>query len=56
MSAFTDIVKTALNQYEGRIPSTIPAHYVKWAYFQHRASKKLSTPKTNVIKYSVIHL
>ena len=43
MSAFTDIVKLA-DKNNGKIPDCIPAHYVAWAYQEHRESKGLYIP------------
>lgn len=38
MSALTDLIK--LSQRTGKIPSSIPDHYVKWALHTHRNEKK----------------
>ncbi len=40
MSALTDLIKLA-NKGNGKIPTLIPCHYVKWAYFEHKQSKEL---------------
>ena len=40
MSAYTDLVRLAENN-GGKIPASIPAHYVQWAWHAHRAAKGL---------------
>lgn len=39
MTAMTDLVKLA-NLNGGKIPATIPAHYVQWAAGKHKASRQ----------------
>jgi len=39
MSALTDLIK--LSQRTGKIPASVPAHYVKWALSTHRNERKL---------------
>lgn len=38
MSALNDLVK--LSQRTGKIPSSVPDHYVRWALSTHRNEKK----------------
>ena len=43
MSAFTDILRLA-ERNNGRIPDSVPHHYVKWALNVHRADKATLRP------------
>ena len=43
--AYADLVKLALKN-GGKIPSTIPAHYVAYVYAIHKAAKGLSMVRT----------
>ena len=50
MSAFTDVIKLAL-QNGGKIPATIPDHYLHHVYAIHRTNRGTVIPR---LKYSII--
>ena len=43
MSAFTDIIKLAYKN-NGKMPNSIPSHYIQHVYAIHRQSKGLTVP------------
>lgn len=43
MRALADLVKLA-DRHQGRIPGSIPAHYVQWAFACHRNQRPLASP------------
>lgn len=49
--AYTDLVRLA-NSNGGKIPATVPAHYVQWAMAQRKAAKPVAKFTDNVARIS----